>query len=91
LQLTSLQVASTYRPLIAKSGRVSFWVGYWVKRRKESEKVDPHLLELRYAHIRVQHAARVRRLADSVLLHGLLEAMLTIKSQDNRLILVDGY
>lgn len=57
----------------------------------ENEKVDLHLLELRYAHIRVKNEARVRRLADSISRHGQLEAMLTVKSQDNRLILVDGY
>jgi ParB-like chromosome segregation protein Spo0J len=57
----------------------------------ENEKVDLHLLELRYAHIRVKNEARVPRLADSISRHGQLEAMLTIKSQDNRLILVDGY
>jgi ParB family chromosome partitioning protein len=57
----------------------------------ENEKVDLHLLELRYAHIRVKNEARVRRLADSISRHGQLEAMLAVKSQDNRLILVDGY
>ncbi len=79
------------RLLIAKRGRVSFWPGNWLKRRMENEKVDLHLLELRYAHIRVKNEARVPRLADSISRHGQLEAMLTIKSQDNRLILVDGY
>ncbi len=57
----------------------------------EKETVDLHLLELRYAHIRVKNEARVRRLADSISRHGQLEAMLTVESQDNRLILVDGY
>ena len=57
----------------------------------ENEKIDLHLLELRYAHIRVKHEARVRRLADSISRHGQLEAMLAVKSQNNRLILVDGY
>jgi len=57
----------------------------------EKEKVDLHLLELRYAHIRVKDEARVRRLADSISRHGQLEAMLTVASEDNRLILVDGY
>ena len=57
----------------------------------DNEKVDLHLLELRYAHIRVKNEARVRRLADSISRHGQLEAMLAVKSQDNRLILVDGY
>jgi ParB family chromosome partitioning protein len=57
----------------------------------EKETVDLHLLELRYAHIRVKNEARVRRLADSISRHGQLEAMLTVESQDGRLILVDGY
>jgi len=57
----------------------------------EKETVDLHLLELRYAHIRVKNETRVRRLADSISRHGQLEAMLTVESQDNRLILVDGY
>jgi ParB/RepB/Spo0J family partition protein len=57
----------------------------------EKEIVDLHLLELRYAHIRVKNEARVRRLADSISRHGQLEAMLTVASEENRLILVDGY
>jgi ParB family chromosome partitioning protein len=57
----------------------------------EKQTVDLHLLELRYAHIRVKNEARVRRLADSISRHGQLEAMLTVSSEDNRLILVDGY
>ena len=57
----------------------------------EKQTVDLHLLELRYAHIRVKNEARVRRLADSISRHGQLEAMVTVESQDNRLILVDGY
>ena len=57
----------------------------------ENEKIGLHLLELRCAHIRVKNEARVRRLADSISRHGQLEAMLAVKSQNNRLILVDGY
>jgi len=57
----------------------------------EKQTVDLHLLELRYAHIRVKNEARVRRLADSISRHGQLEAMLTVEGEDNRLILVDGY
>lgn len=57
----------------------------------EKQTVDLHLLELRYAHIRVKNEARVRRLADSISRHGQLEAMLTVYGEDNRLILVDGY
>ena len=57
----------------------------------EKENVDLHLLELRYAHIRVKNEARVRRLADSISRHGQLEAMLTIESEDKHLILIDGY
>lgn len=57
----------------------------------EKQTVDLHLLELRYAHIRVKNEARVRRLADSISRHGQLEAMLTVSGQDGRLILVDGY
>jgi len=57
----------------------------------EKENVDLHLLELRYAHIRVKNEARVRRLADSISRHGQLEAMLTVSSEENQLILVDGY
>jgi len=57
----------------------------------EKQTVDLHLLELRYAHIRVKHEAQVRRLADSISRHGQLEAMLAVSSQDDRLILVDGY
>ena len=57
----------------------------------EKQIVDLHLLELRYAHIRVKNEARVRRLADSIARHGQLEAMLTVSGQDGRLILVDGY
>jgi ParB/RepB/Spo0J family partition protein len=57
----------------------------------EKQNVDLHLLELRYAHIRVKNEARIRRLADSISRHGQLEAMLTVSSEDNRLILVDGY
>lgn len=57
----------------------------------EKQTVDLHLLELRYAHIRVKNEARVRRLADSISRHGQLEAMLTVSGEGNRLILVDGY
>lgn len=57
----------------------------------EKQIVDLHLLELRYAHIRVKNVARVRRLADSISRHGQLEAMLTVSGEDERLILVDGY
>ncbi|MBU4261186.1 MAG: ParB N-terminal domain-containing protein [Proteobacteria bacterium] len=57
----------------------------------KKQNVDLHLLELRYAHIRVKNEARVRRLADSISRHGQLEAMLTVSGQDGRLILVDGY
>ena len=57
----------------------------------EKQTVDLHLLELRYAHIRVKNEPRVRRLADSISRHGQLEAMLTVEGEDNRLILVDGY
>jgi len=57
----------------------------------EKKTIDLHLLELRYAHIRVKNEARMRRLADSISRHGQLEAMLTVKGEDNRLILVDGY
>lgn len=57
----------------------------------EKQNVDFHLLELRYAHIRVKNEARVRRLADSISRHGQLEAMLAVSSEDNQLILVDGY
>ncbi len=57
----------------------------------EKEIIDLHLLELRYAHIRVKNEARVRRLADSISRHGQLEAMLAVSSEDNQLILVDGY
>ncbi len=57
----------------------------------EKQNVDLHLLELRYAHIRVKNEARIRRLADSISRHGQLEAMLSVSSDDNRLILVDGY
>lgn len=57
----------------------------------EKQTIDLHLLELRYAHIRVKNEARVRRLADSISRHGQLEAMLTVKGEDNRLILIDGY
>lgn len=57
----------------------------------EKHTIDLHLLELRYAHIRVKNEARVRRLADSISRHGQLEAMLTVESEDNRLILIDGY
>lgn len=55
------------------------------------QTVDLHLLELRYAHIRVKNEARVRRLADSIAQNGQLEAMLTIAEQDGHLVLVDGY
>ena len=57
----------------------------------EKQTVDLHLLELRYAHIRVKNEAQVRRLADSISRHGQLEAMLAVSGQDDRLILVDGY
>jgi ParB-like chromosome segregation protein Spo0J len=57
----------------------------------EKQTVDLHLLELRYAHIRVKNEARVRRLADSISCHGQLEAILAVSSEDNQLILVDGY
>ena len=57
----------------------------------EKQTVDLHLLELRYAHIRVKNEARVRRLADSILRHGQLEAMVAVSGQDDHLILVDGY
>lgn len=57
----------------------------------EKQTIDLHLLELRYARIRVKNEARVRRLVDSISRHGQLEAMLTVKGEDNRLILVDGY
>lgn len=57
----------------------------------EKQTVDLHLLELRYAHIRVKNEARVRRLADSISRHGQLEAMVAVSSEDNQLILVDGY
>lgn len=57
----------------------------------EKQTVDLHLLELRYAHIRVKNEARVRRLADSISRHGQLEPMLAVSSEDNQLILVDGY
>lgn len=56
-----------------------------------AQTVDLHLLELRYAHIRIKNEARVRRLADSISHHGQLEAMMTVTGQDGRLILVDGY
>lgn len=55
------------------------------------QTVDLHLLELRYAHIRIKNEARVRRLADSISRHGQIEALLTVPGQDRRLILVDGY
>lgn len=57
----------------------------------EKHAVDLHLLELRYAHIRVKNEGRVRRLADSISRHGQLEAMLAVSGQDGRLVLVDGY
>ncbi len=57
----------------------------------EKQSLDLHLLELRYAHIRVMNEARVRRLADCILRHGQLEAMLTVSGQGDRLILIDGY
>ncbi|GAB6194248.1 hypothetical protein JCM39068_40000 [Desulfocastanea catecholica] len=57
----------------------------------KKQTVDLHLLELRYAHIRVKNEARVRRLADSISRHGQLEPMLAVSSEDNQLILVDGY
>ena len=57
----------------------------------EKQNVDLHLLELRYAHIRVKNEVRVRRLADSISRHGQLEPMLAVSDQDGRLILVDGY
>ena len=57
----------------------------------EKQTVDLHLLELRYAHIRVKNEAQVRRLADSISRHGQLEAMLAVSGPDDRLILVDGY
>jgi ParB/RepB/Spo0J family partition protein len=58
----------------------------------EKQNVDLHLLELRYAHIRIKNEARVRRLADSIAHHGQLEAMLTVSGcEGDRLILVDGY
>lgn len=58
----------------------------------QTQNVDLHLLELRYAHIRVKNEARVRRLADSISRHGQIEAMMTVSDPEgDRLILVDGY
>ena len=57
----------------------------------EKQNVDLHVLTLRYAHIRIKNEARVRRLADCILRHGQLEAMLAVSGQDGRLILIDGY
>jgi ParB/RepB/Spo0J family partition protein len=55
------------------------------------QNVDLHLLELRYAHIRVRNEGRIRRLADSISRHGQLEAMVTVMDGDGGLILIDGY
>lgn len=57
----------------------------------KTQNVDLHLLDLRYAHIRVRNEARVRRLADSISRHGQLEAMVAVFDRDGRLILIDGY
>jgi ParB/RepB/Spo0J family partition protein len=64
-------------------------VGY--KEGMEKQTVDLHMFELRYAHIRVQNAALIRRLADSISRHGQLEAMLAVSGKEDRLILIDGY
>jgi len=57
----------------------------------KQQTIDLHLLESRYAHIRVKNEARVRRLADSISRHGQLEPMLVVSASDDALILIDGY
>jgi len=57
----------------------------------KKQEIDIHRLELRYSHVRVQDASRIRRLADSIASHGQLEPLLTVTGENNRLILIDGY
>ena len=57
----------------------------------ETQTVDLHRLELRYADIRVTNGPLVRRLADSISRHGQLEPLLTVTDKKEGLILIDGY
>lgn len=61
------------------------------KAGMNTTEIDLHRMELRYAHIRVTHEAKIRRLAHSISQHGQLEAMLTIPGAENSFILIDGY
>lgn len=54
------------------------------------QKTDLHQLELRYSHIRISNAKRIRKLAASISSHGQLEPLLTV-SEGKQIILMDGY
>ena len=57
----------------------------------ETQTVDLHRLELRYADIRVTNGPLVRRLADSISHHGQLKPLLAVTDKKEGLILIDGY
>ena len=55
-------------------------------------EIDLHRLELRFAALRIDDAPAVRRLAESIMVHGqLVECIAAGASEDARVVLIDGY
>lgn len=54
-------------------------------------QIEIHRLELRYGHIRIKSPARIRLLVQSIADHGQLQPLLVVETENNRLVLIDGY
>lgn len=57
----------------------------------KTQKLDLHLLELRYSHIRIQQPRRIRRLADSIACNSQLIPLNVVSGTEEKFILIDGY
>jgi len=61
-----------------------------MNNRRESSKIDIHLLDLRYRHTRIKDAKGLRRLQASISSYGQIVPALVV-AEDDKFILIDGY
>ena len=80
--------------MLAKTDEISltttFWYNSIMKTKNQINKVDIHLLDLRYSHTRIINDKILATLTNSIQAYGQIVPALAVPEQ-NRYILIDGY